>query len=92
MLCLHKVTETNKVHSIGQDGCWQQFGTTHVIVNATHWLNRPCSAPSWFDRVQEKPAVKADVAIYTYMLGVSGQYKSVDLVLSYKLDFNSCVN
>ena len=44
----------------------------HVLVNATHWLHWPCSAPLWFDRVSGKQAVKADLAITTHMLGVSG--------------------
>ena len=56
------------------------FGTTHVLVNATYWLHRPCNAPSWFDRVSEKPAVKADLAISMI----------VQECLNYKLDFNSC--
>ena len=39
---------------------------------------------------QEKPSVKADLAIYTHVLGVPGQYKSVALMLSHKMDFNCC--
>ena len=35
--------------------------------------------------------MKADLAIYINMLGVPGQYKSVALVLGYKLNF-SCAN
>ena len=45
VLCLHQVTEMNAIHSTGRDGHWQQFGTTYILVNATHWLHRPCSAP-----------------------------------------------
>ena len=44
----------------------------HTLVNVTHWLHRPCSAPSWFDRVSEKPAMPADLAVSTHMLCVSG--------------------
>ena len=43
---------------------------------------------------QEKPPVKADLAIYINMLGVPGQCKSVGcvaLMLGYKLDF-ICAN
>ena len=36
--------------------------------------------------------VKADLAIYTHMFGVPGQYKSVALMLSDKMDFNCCAN
>ena len=41
---------------------------------------------------QEKPSVKADLAIYTHVLGVPGQYKSVALMLSHKMDFNCCAS
>ena len=35
--------------------------------------------------------MKADLAIYTHVLGVPGQYESVALMLSHKMDFN-CAN
>ena len=36
--------------------------------------------------------MKADLAIYTHVLGVPGQYESVGLMLSHKMDFNYCTN
>ena len=36
--------------------------------------------------------MKADLAIYTHVLGVPGQYESVALMISHKLDFNCCAN
>ena len=36
--------------------------------------------------------MKADLAIYTHVLGVPGQYESVALMLSHKMDFNCCAN
>ena len=36
--------------------------------------------------------MKAYLAIYTHVLGVPGQYKSVALILSHKMDFNCCAN
>ena len=55
---------TNDYNSLHrQDGHWQQLRTTNVLVNATHWLSRPCSIPLWIDRVSKKPAIKADLAI-----------------------------
>ena len=36
--------------------------------------------------------MKADLAIYTHVLGVPGQYESVALILSYIMDFNCCAN
>ena len=38
---------------------------------------------------RKKPSVKADLAIYTHVLGVPGQYKSVALMLSHKMDQDS---
>ena len=35
--------------------------------------------------------MKADLAIYSHVLGVSGQYKSVGLMFSYELNFSTCV-
>ena len=36
--------------------------------------------------------MKADLAIYTHVLGVPGQYESVALMLSHKMDFNCYAN
>ena len=38
--------------------------------------------------------MKADLqlAIYTHVLGVPGQYESVALMLSHKMDFNCCAH
>ena len=36
--------------------------------------------------------MKADLAIYTHVFGVPGQYESVALMLSHKIDFNCCAN
>ena len=36
--------------------------------------------------------MKADLAIYTLMLGVPGQYESVALMLRHKIDFHCCLN
>ena len=74
----------------GQDSRWQQSGTSHIFINAIHWPHRPYSAPWWFDRVGNKQSMKADLAIYTYMLGISTQCKSVSLKISNKLDCISC--
>ena len=39
-----------------------------------------------------KASVKADLAIYTHVLGVPGQYESVALMLSHKMYFNCCAS
>ena len=36
--------------------------------------------------------MKVDLAIYNHVLGVPGQYESVALMLSHKMDFNCCAN
>ena len=35
------------------------------------WLHRRCGAPLWFERVSKKPSMKADLAIYSHVFGVS---------------------
>ena len=47
---------------------------------------------SWFDRVSKKPSLKADLVIYSYIVTVSGQYLSVVITLSNKMDFSYCDN
>ena len=36
--------------------------------------------------------MKADLAFYSHVLGVPGQYESIALMLSHKMDFNCCAN
>ena len=93
VLCLQWVTETDTVYRlmIGQNSCWQHFGTTHILNTTVHWFHRPCSALSWFDMVSKEPSVKADLAIYSHVLGMSAQCWSVAILVSYKLNFTSCV-
>ena len=52
---MSSVTEINSTHRIGRDSRWQQSGTTHILIDAIHWLHRPCSAPLWLDKVRKKP-------------------------------------
>ena len=44
----NKRQKQNKTHSIGKGSCWQQFGTTDILIDAVHWLHRPCNVPSSF--------------------------------------------
>ena len=49
---------------------WLQFSTTTCsLIKSLQWFHRPCSAPLWIDRVGKKPSVKADLAIYSYVIG-----------------------
>ena len=52
---------------VGKDGRVQQFDTPSSLISA-HGL---CSGPSWFYRVGKRPPVKADVAIYSLIFGMS---------------------
>ena len=80
------------IHKIGQDGHWQQLGTSPILIGVTHWLHKPCNAPTMFHRVEKKPSVKVDLAIYSHIVDVSEQCMSVSLILGFKLDFSSCAN
>ena len=59
-----------------------------TLIKAPQWLHRPCSVPPWIDRVGKKPSMKADLAIYSYVLAWCAW---VATMLCYKLDFSSCV-
>ena len=81
------------IHRIGQNGHWQQFDTTPILISAPQWLHRPCNAQTQFYNVSKKTSVKVDLAIYScYILDVSGRCMSVSLLLGIKLDFSSFVN
>ena len=55
-----------------RDSCWQQFDMTHILNNAVHWLHKLCSAPLWFDMVGKMLSIKAHLAIYSHVVGMSG--------------------
>ena len=57
-----------------------------VPINA----HRLYSGPSWFYRVSKRPPVKADLAIYSLIVGMSEQWKNA--MLHIKLDFYRCEN
>ena len=74
--------ETATVNLVGRDGRWQQFDHRLYtlwfdkpcsLISAPQWLHGPCSVPSWFYRVGKRPSVKADLAIYSPVSGVSVQ-------------------
>ena len=81
------MTERDSIHRTGRDSLWQKSGTSHILISATQWPHRPQIAPSWFYRVGNKPSVKADLVICSYVLGM---FKSVGLIISNKLNFISC--
>ena len=62
------------------------------LISVYQWPHRPCNAPMWFYKVGKNSSVKADLAIYSHILDVSGQCMSVSFTLGFKLDFSSCVD
>ena len=64
---------TATVNLVGRDGRWQQFDTPCSLISAPQWLHGPCSGPLWFYMVSKRPSVKADLAIYSPVSGVSVQ-------------------
>ena len=68
-------------HWILGDSCQQQSDTTHILINIVYQLQKPCNAPSLFDRVGKKLSVKVDQVDYSHMLGVCGQCQNVALML-----------
>ena len=72
MLCPQWGTETATVNLVDRDSCQQQFDTTCSPINAPQWLHIPCTGLSWLYRVDKMPPVKADLAIYSPIIGASG--------------------
>ena len=87
------MTETATVwldHTTSHSRRFQQFDTLCCLINAPQQYQWVCFGPTWYDRVGKKPPVKADTAIYSYVITVSVQSKSVAVILSNKMDFNFC--
>ena len=45
VLCPQQVTKTDTVHRIGQDGCWEQFGTPCILIKACSGSTGPVVHP-----------------------------------------------
>ena len=60
------------VNLVGRDSRQQQFDTPSSLISAHQWPHRPCSGPLWLYRVNKRPPVKADLAIYSPINGVFG--------------------
>jgi len=68
---------------------WNGLGPHATLLMPPQWPHRVCDGPAWLDRVGKKLSVKADL-IYSNYVTVSGQYLSVAIIISNKMDFNSC--
>ena len=94
-LFVQYLTETATMgpdNSTGRGGCWVQFGTSCRLINASQVPHRLRCDSSWLGRVGKKPSLKADLAIYSYIVTVSGQHLNVAIMLSNKMDFRYCDN
>ena len=72
VLYVQYCTETATVNLVGRDGHQQQFDTPGSLISAHQRPHRPRSGPSWFYRVIKRPPVKADLAIYSPIIGTCG--------------------
>ena len=69
--CLLSMAHKQPVNLAGRDSR-QQPDTPSSLISAHQWPHRPCSGPSWVYRADKRPPVKADLAIYSPINGVSG--------------------
>ena len=92
VLCPQYGTETATINLVRPDGHQQQFDTPSSLISAHQWPHGLCSGPSWFYRVGKRPPVKADLAIYSPIVGMPGQWENVATMLNIKLDFCCCDN
>ena len=76
VLCSQQTTSMYTNHRIDQDSHWQQLGTQPILISAPQLADMPCNAPTQFNRVDKKPSVKADLAIYSHTVDVGGQCMS----------------
>ena len=70
--CVFSRAQKLPVNLVGRDGHQQQFDTLSSLISAHQWPYRPCSGPSWFYRIVKRPPVKADLAIYSPIIGTCG--------------------
>ena len=89
-LCVHWSAQTTTVRLSGRYGCWQQFDTQCSRISVSQWHCILHSGLSWIYRVTEMMPVKANLIIWSSLIGMSGQCKSVAFMSSYYLDFSSC--
>ena len=63
-------------------------GTPHTLINAIHWLHRPCGAFLWFDRLEKAVSESRLGYLYTHAWHAKTVLECVALMLSYKLHFS----
>ena len=80
---IHKETNSSAVSSVGHRNCHGQPGRPQTVVSSSLTPQTallvpitgpidPVVGPSWFYRVGKRPPVKADLAIYSLAVGMSG--------------------
>ena len=75
----HQDTDSDAVSSVSDrnkhnpHAGYRQRWSLAVLWHHSHpRIHRLCGAPLWFYRVGKKPSVKADLAIFSHVLGTSG--------------------
>ena len=70
---------------------WNSLGPhSNLLMPSSGPTGSVMHGSAWLDRVGKKPSVKADLFIYSNCVTVSGQCLSVAIIISNKMDFNSC--
>ena len=98
----HQSTDSGALFPVGDrdvhnplhrsSGHRQQFDTPLILISASQQLHTPCNATTQFCRINKRLFFKADLAICSQVLDVSGWYMSTLLTLFIKLDFSYCAN
>ena len=70
--CVFSRAQKLPLNLVDRDSHQQQFDIPSSLISAHQWPHRPCSELLWFYRVGKRPPVKADLAIYSLIIGASG--------------------
>ena len=59
-------------HTTNKGSHCKQFSTPCCLINTPQWPHRFCCGLSWLEKIGKMPSVKADLAIYSYIVTMSG--------------------
>ena len=81
---IHKKANSSAVSLVGHRDCRSQPGDERVVSSSLTLqatllvpLSGSCSGPLWFYRGGKRLPVKADLAIYSLIVGMSGPWENV---------------
>ena len=75
--CVFSRAQKLPVNLVQPDSRQQQFDTPSSLISAHQWPHGLYSGLLWFYRVGKRPPVKEDLAIYSLIAGMSGQWENV---------------